>query len=282
MPAQTQASLSGSAALLRAAQRVLRPLARLLMTHGVSFPVFSALAKGVFVDAAAHDFPDDGGPMTDSRVSLLSGVHRREVKRLRTENAQSAPPASVSLGGQIVARWCADPRFVDAQRLPKPLPRLASKGGDISFERLVASVSKDIRPRAVLDEWVRLGVAWVDEHDSVHLAESAFIPAHGAEEKAFYFGKNLHDHMAAATHNLLDGRPPFLERCVYYDGLSPASVESLRELSRQLAVAALQEVNRRAMDLQARDADRDDGHERMTFGVYFYNEPTRSRDRIRD
>jgi hypothetical protein len=87
--------------------------------------------------------------------------------------------------------------------------------------------------------------------------------------------------MAAAAHNLLDGRPPFLERCVYYDGLSPASVERLRELSRNLAVAALHEVNREALALQERDADRDDGHERMTFGVYFYNEPTRPRDRTR-
>lgn len=281
MDAQTHVTLSASTALFRAVQRVLRPLARLLMARGVSFPVFSALAKAVFVDVAAHDFPDDGSAVTDSRVSLLSGVHRREVKRLRMENVQAAPPASVSLGGQIVARWCADPRFVDAQHMPRPLPRLASKGGESSFEWLVASVSKDIRPRAVLEEWLRLGVARVDDDDRVHLAESAFVPAHGAEEKAFYFAKNLHDHMAAAAHNLLDGRPPFLERCVYYDGLSPASVERLRELSRNLAVAALHEVNREALALQERDADRDDGHERMTFGVYFYNEPTRPRDRTR-
>jgi hypothetical protein len=279
MLTRPQASLSDSSILLRAAQRVLRPMARLLMAHGVNFPAFAALAKGVFVDAAVHDFPGDGSPLTDSRVSLLSGVHRREVKRLRLETLQSAPPQVVSMGGQIVARWCADPRFVDAARLPKPIPRLASKGGDISFERLVASVSKDIRPRAVLDEWIRLGVARLDNEDCVHLAESAFVPVQGAEEKAFYFGKNLHDHMAAAAHNLLDGRPPFLERSVYYDGLSPASLETLRELSRQLAIAAMQEVNRRAMELQQQDAARDDAVARMTFGVYYYDEPARAQDR---
>jgi hypothetical protein len=282
MSQRTQASLTDSTALQRAVQRVLRPLARLLMTHGVNFPAFSALAKGVFVDTAVHDFPEDGSALTDSRVSLLSGVHRREVKRLRLETSQSSPPPSVSMGGQIVARWCADPRFVDAKRLPKPIPRLASKGGDVSFERLVASVSKDIRPRAVLDEWIRLGVARLDDEDCVHLAESAFVPAQGTEEKLFYFGKNLHDHMAAAAHNLLDGRPPFLERSVYYDGLSPASVEALRDLSRQLAVGAMQEVNRRAMELQQQDMDRDDATERMTFGVYFYGEPTGLQDRRQD
>lgn len=276
MSARPQVKLSDASALLRSVRRFLRPLAHLLMAHGVNFPAFSNLAKGVFVDAAVHDFPDDGQVLTDSRVSLLSGVHRREVKRLRMENGQAAVPAAVSMGALIVARWCADPRFLDANHAPKSVPRLASKGGDVSFERLVASVSKDIRPRAVLDEWIRLGVALLDEGDHVHLAESAFIPASGTDEKAFYFGKNLHDHMAAAAHNILDGRPPFLERSVYYDDLSLESVADLRDLSRKLAMEALHEVNRRAIELQQRDANRDDAVERMTFGVYFFAESTRA------
>lgn len=264
---------SAPPALLAAVRRLLRPLARLLMAHGVDYPSFANLAKGVFVDVAAHDFPDDGSAMTDSRVSLLSGVHRREVKRLRTEPVHTVPPQSVSLGSQIVARWCADPLYLDPQRRPKPLPRLSRQGGEASFERLVASVSKDIRPRAVLDEWLRLGVATLDEEDCVHLVEAAFVPARGGEEKAFFFGKNLHDHMAAAVHNLLDQHPPLLERSVYFDGLTPESVRQLRELSRELAVSAMQEINRRAMELQRQDADKEQARERMTFGVYFYTAP---------
>ena len=275
-------SLTDSSFLSRAVQRLLRPLARLLMASGVNFTAFSAMAKGVFVDVAAHDFHEDSDAMTDSRVSLLSGVHRREVKRLRLETPRSAPPQVVSLGGQIVARWCADSAYLDASHQPKPLPRLASKGGESSFEHLVASVSKDIRPRAVLDEWLRLGVASLDDQDCVHLSESAFIPTHGAEEKSFFFGKNLHDHIAAATHNMLDGRPPFLDRCVYYDGLTSESVEALRELSRRLSVEAMQKVNRRALELQQQDADREDARQRMTFGVYFYNESTQPRAERRD
>jgi len=255
---------------------MLRPLARLLMAHGIHFPAFSELAKGVFVDVAARDFPDDGSGLTDSRVSLLSGVHRREVKRLRTEAPQYQAPQSVSMGAQIAARWCAEAAFLDHQRRPKPLPRTFNQGGDVSFERLVESISKDIRPRAVLDEWLRLGVATLDEADCVHLSEAAFVPAHGVEEKAFFFGKNLHDHLAAATHNLLDGKPAYLERCVYYDGLSEDSIEKLRALSRELAVAALQEVNRQAMTLQQQDNERADADQRMTFGVYFYDESNRA------
>ncbi|MEW5789126.1 MAG: DUF6502 family protein [Pseudomonadota bacterium] len=277
MNANTQVLLSTPPALLQATQRLLRPLARLLMSFGVNYQGFANLAKGVFVDVAARDFPDGGAPITDSQVSILSGVHRREVKRLRAEMLQQRIPSSVvSMGGQVVARWCADPAFLDAQRRPAPLPRLASKGGDLSFERLVESVSKDVRSRAVLEEWLRLGVAYLDDQDRVNLVEHAFIPARGLDEKAFFLGKNIGDHLSASSRNLMEAVPPFLERCVYYDGLSQESIDKLRDLTRELAVSALQEVNRRALELQEADASRGQGDQRMTFGVYYYAEPTGS------
>ena len=276
MDTKVEAQLAPPPALIRAVQRLLRPLARLMMAFGVDYPAFINLAKGVFVDVAARDFPDDGVPMTDSRVSMLSGVHRREVKRLREEMIrQVPPPPTASMGAQIVARWCGEALFLDADRRPASLPRLATQGGDASFENLVAGVSKDIRPRAVLDEWLRLGVATLDDQDRVRLAESAFVPARGLEEKSFFFGKNVADHLAAGTHNLLGGSPPFLDRCVYYDGLTQASRETLRDLTRDLAVAALQEVNRKALELQQRDVGMTSETGRMTFGVYFYSEPDR-------
>lgn len=280
MDMPTRLSLLASPALLRAVQRLLRPLARLLMAYGVNYVAFCNLAKGVFVDVAARDFPDDGAPVTDSRVSLLSGVHRREVKRLREEMlARLPPPPVVSLGAQVVSRWCAEPAFLDARRHPLALPRLASQGGEASFEHLVGSVSKDIRSRAVLDEWLRLGVVTLDAEDRVHLVEHAFVPARGQDEKSFYLGKNIGDHLAAAAHNLIDGQPPFLERSVYCDGLSPQSVEQLRALSRDLAIDAMREINRRALELQGADHERADASQRMTFGVYYYAEDTRSAEK---
>ena len=259
-------------ALIQAVQRLLRPLARLLMSFGMTYPAFAQLAKGAFVESAVRDFPQGGKAITDSQVSVLSGVHRREVKRLREDMLQQRhAPVSISLGAQVVARWCADPRCLDAQRRPSPLPRLARKGGVTSFERLVEGVSKDIRPRAVLDEWLRLGVARVDEEDRVHLLESAFIPAQGVDEKAFYLGKGVHDHLAAASQNMLGHKPPYLDRMAYYDGLSPESVAQLRELSRELAMHALQEINRKALELQAKDDEVATATHRVTFGAYFYS-----------
>jgi hypothetical protein len=262
-------------ALVSALRRVLRPLVRLMLARGVTFPFLAELLKGLFVEVAERDFALAGKPQTASRVSLLSGVHRKDVQRLRRSAAADvdAMPAAVSLGAQLVAAWLATPRYCDRRGRPRPLARSASAGGALSFEALVARVSKDIRPRAVLDEWLRLGIVRIDGKDRVCLNAEAFVPVRGFDEKAFYFGQNCHDHAAAAVANLLDAGPPFLERSVHYDALSAESAAELAVLSARAGMAALKGVNREAMRLERGDAQRPGKRHRINFGVYFYAEP---------
>jgi len=205
--------------------------------------------------------------LTDSRISLLTGVYRRDVKRLRAEllEGEVIPPA-VSLGAEVVARWNGDPEYLDAEGHARPLPFQA--GDEPSFESLVTSVSKDIRARSVLDEWLRLGVVRFDDRGRVVLDAGVFVPQKGLEEKLYYFGRNLHDHIAAAAHNVQGEEPPMMERSVYYGRLSPASVDELAKLSAERGMGALQAVNRRARELQQGDAGSPDANRRMTFGVY--------------
>jgi uncharacterized protein DUF6502 len=258
--------------LVSALRRILRPLIRLLLSEGVTYPYLAELLKSVYVDVANQDFKLDNKRQTDSRISLLTGVHRKDVRRLGRPSADAVPvPPSISLGGQLVARWISQDPYRDSRRRPIALPRLASDGGARSFEALVESVSKDIRPRAVLDEWLRLGVAHIDERDRVCLNVEAFIPEKGLEEKAYYFGQNLHDHMAAAVHNLLGQLPPFMERSVYYDQLSRTSVAELAKLAEELGMRALQTVNQRAAALERRDAKGNEATMRMNFGIYYFS-----------
>jgi len=263
------------ASLATALRRVLRPLVRLLLTNGITYPFLSSLLKSVFIEVAERDFRLEDKAQTDSRINLLTGVHRKDVKRLRAELADTKTPetpAAISLGAQLVARWTGLDRYLDDHGRPRPLPRLASDGGELSFEALVAAVNKDIRSRVVLDEWLRLGVARVDEQDRVCLNMEAFVPDKGFEEKAYYFGQNVHDHIAATAYNLSGAGPAFLERSVYYDRLTPASVETLDKLARELGMQTLLSVNRKAMELQAQDHAQVDAHLRMNFGIYFFSE----------
>lgn len=269
--AATSLDAGAPPALVRALQSLLRPLVRMLLAHQITYPFLANLLKAIYVAVADSDFVLPDRPQTISRVSLLTGVHRKDVKRLRSEAQEAeAIPAAVSLGAQLVARWTGLPAFQDSEGHPLPLPRQAVSGP--SFARLVESVSKDIRPRAVLDEWLRLGVVRIEQsgdEERVRFNAEAFIPESGFDEKAFYLGRNLRDHIATAAHNLAGGVPSLLERCVYYDDLTAESVRELRELSEAKAMEALQAVNRRALALQAGDISQAGADQRMNFGVYF-------------
>jgi Family of unknown function (DUF6502) len=264
-----------SPALVLALRRVLRPMVKLMLARGITYPYLTDLLKALFVDVADKDFRLDEKPPTDSRVSLVSGVHRKEVNRLRQELATDADivPSVVSLGAQLVAVWLGSSQYLDENNRPKPLARFVSEGGDMSFEALVAGVNSDIRPRVVLDEWLRLGVVHYDEAHRVCLNVEAFIPVEGFDEKAYYFGHNLHDHAAAAAHNLIGVGKPFLERTVHYDALSENSVAALATQAGQVGMEALLAINKSAMVLEAGDASSSEPRQRMTFGIYFYAEP---------
>jgi len=139
----------------------------------------------------------------------------------------------------------------------------------------VRSLNTDIRPRVVLDEWLRLGIARVDDNDRVSLNVQAFIPPGGSEEMTYYFGRNLHDHIAAAVRNMM-GEPgemgSLLDRSVNYNNLSDAAVAELTAIARQRAMEVLQELNARALQMQQRDSGQPGASQRFNFGLYLFVE----------
>ncbi len=247
---------------------------RVLIAKGITFPVISRLLKQVYVEAAQEDFPVPGKPPTDSRINLLTGVHRKDIKALRErKRGNEAPSPVLSRNAHLVSKWTGAPDYLDTRGRPRPLPRQGGKDGGPSFDSLVESVSTDIRPRAVLDEWVRQGLARVDDEEFVHLDMDAFVPSEDFADLAYYFGRNLRDHIAASSHNLLGDAPSMLERAVYYEELSPRSVGELAALSRELGSDALVKVNQKAFELAEQDKGSLEATERMSFGVYFYSCP---------
>ncbi|MDQ0473319.1 DUF6502 family protein [Labrys wisconsinensis] len=253
----------------RPVARLLRPLVRLLLRQGITFPALSDMLRELYVNVAEHEFRLPGKEQTDSRVSLLTGIHRKEVRRLRGAGTPVAVvPASLSRTSSILARWLAAPEFTDEAGEPLALPRTA-EGAAPSFDALVASVTRDVRPRAVLDEWLDRAIVRIDREDRVVLTEAAFLPRGGDEEQLHYFGRNLHDHIAAAAANVAAGAPVFFERAVHYDGLSQGAAEALERSSRQLAARALRVANR---DAYAAAPASEDGNWRWIFGVYILAE----------
>lgn len=260
-----------------AVQHILRPLATAMIRAGMTFPMFNKLAREAFVEAAAEDFPVDGDPPNQSRIAILSGVHRKEIRRLfEQDRSIPEPPPTLPLSAKVIAVWTSASEYLDAGGKPRPLPRSCSDDTP-SFEKLVRSVSKDIRPRSLLDEWVRQEIAEIHD-DMVHLVRPAFLPAGGYDEKAYFFGRNVRDHVAAGAHNLAGDGQPLFDRAVYYDRLKQESIEELRILAAEKSMKLLIEINKKAGELASRDRKDGDGGYRFTLGAFFFASKTRPRD----
>lgn len=263
--------------IANALKRVFRPFVKLMLANSLSYTFAIDLLKTLFVEVADQDFTMDDKRQTDSRISLMSGVHRKDVKRLRElqPNVEDVMPGNVSLGSQLIALWNADPKYLNQEGVPKPLPRFATDQLTESFEGLVRSLSTDIHPRAVLDEWLRLGVAKLDADNFVYLTTDLFIAQEGFEEKVFYLSHNLHDHAQAAIFNVLGQQPNFLERCVHYDGLTQLNIEEIALTVNKHGMKLLREVNKTAdvLDKSNQQAARlPKPNMRMTMGIYYYYE----------
>lgn len=250
--------------------RLLRPLVKLFIRCGITFPALTSLLRELYVNVAEYDFALPDKEQTDSRVSLLTGIHRKEVSRLRGAGAPvHIVPAALSRTSRILAHWIAAPEFTDKRGNPLPLPRTSEKPSAPSFESLVASVTRDVRPRAILDEWLDRGLATIDSKERVVLAEAAFIPSGGSEQQLYYFGRNLHDHIASAAANIVARQPQFMERAVHYDGLSEELAARLEARSREIGMESLREANREAHAKCEKDPG---GPWRWSFGVYIFRE----------
>ena len=264
---------SGAAALLPGLVRLLRPLVRLLIRRGVTLPTLVGLLRELYVDVARHDVLRDARAQTDSRISLLTGIHRKELRRQRTSDVAAAPePAGLSLSSQIIARWLGGPPWSGTDGAPLPLPRSAP-AGEASFDALVTAITRDLRPRAVLDEWLSENIVRMDANECVVLNAAAYLPRPGSAQQLHYFARNLHDHIAAAAANVVaDGRPPFLDRSVHYDALTGPQAARLAAFARVAAERLLLEVNRAALAMLDDAPPAPPPTQRVNLGVFLYTE----------
>ena len=258
------------AALVKAVHLLCKPLIRLLIEKGFSFPQFRDLMKELYIEVADEHFSLDDVKPSDSRIFVLTGIHRKDVKRIRQQHQQGETRviSSASLSGEIIARWCSMPEYIDDQGKPRKLLK-SRQIKEAGFEQLVSSVNKDVRPRVILDEWLRLGIVQVKD-DYIILNKSAFVTNKEFTEMAYYLGHGVHDHLASCVSNILAEEEPMLERSVYYASLTEDSVNRLNAVANKKGNELLQHLNKLALKHYDADKSKEDANYRVRLGVYWY------------
>ncbi len=255
--------------------RLLRPLVRILLRNGIPHGTFSELAKWVYTDVASREFGIKGRKQTVSRVAILTGLTRKEVKRLReipsmrdVVHAERYHRAARVIGG-----WLKDPRFTDESKQPRELPMDDPQDG---FAALVKAYSGDIPVRAILDELERVGVVEKEkEEGTVRLLSRGYVPKTGRLEKIHILGEDAHDLMASIDHNLV--QPPseaFLQRKVFYDNIPKSKMKDMRDELFKLGEAFIQRVDRviSSYDRDANPSVKGKGRSSASLGVFYFEE----------
>lgn len=269
---------SKSALFERALRGILRPLVRALIAQGVTAPALYRVLKQTYVEVASDTL---GVKATDSRITVMTGVHRRDVKDFRTQDKADEDQVGkrVSTLSTVIGRWLSFDDLTDDQGAPLPLPRSGEETPN--FESLVQSVSRDIRPRTVLDELIRQDIVHLRD-DLIHLSLEGLVGPANIEQRLHFFSHNLGDHMSAAVENLLRDDPPFLERAVFYNCLLPDSVDQIEQEARKLSHQTLLKLNKQASALQDSDKTHAAASNRFRFGVFFYKDDEGPGDKGQD
>jgi hypothetical protein len=258
-------------ATLDAALAVLEPLAGLLLSRGLRHARAEELLKAAFVRAGARAFAAQGKLPSVSTLSVATGLRRREVQRLLDGEPGGGSPPKMSLAAQVRARWTSDPRYLDANGQPRRLPRTAP-AGQASFATLAAAVSKDVHPRPLLDELLRIGAA--EEDGEQVLLRGRFNAADRSWDSLVAIGgANVADHLSAVLVNLLTQPRPLFEQALFAEGLTQQSAQRAADMAKQMWLQTAPEVTSKLQTLVDLDDKAPDNGWRMRIGLFSYIAP---------
>ncbi|ABC30905.1 conserved hypothetical protein [Hahella chejuensis KCTC 2396] len=268
-----------SQALYAAIYKLLRPLAALLLRRGMSYNEFAEIAKRAYIDAATEEFPLPNRKQSLSRVSVLTGINRKEIARLEKlpNPIETGETQSANRSSRVVNGWIRDIRFQDEHGAPLTLPL---DEGDNSFTELVRLYGGDVPVRAVLDELIRLDSVEVSDHGEaagkrVALKVEGYVPQTDLKEKLRIMSTAVADLLRTIDHNLeADRTEARVQRTVAYNDIPMECLEAIRGRSKEEVEEILQRINRwlSGYDRGVNAKLQGSGKFRAGIGVYYFEQ----------
>ena len=211
---------------------VLKPIARILLRFGIGFREFSEIAKTAFVDVASSDFGIRGRPTNISRVAVMTGLTRKEVRRLRDKIADGKHTVVVKPTPMwdILPYWHADGEFLDSAGRPAKLP---FSGESKSFSSLVRRFGGDIPPGAMRTELKRVGAVEEDEAGNLTVLKRTFRPEVDHESLVASLVHGVYPLLATVSHNTNPNRngSTWSQRIAFTQAVSKGDVPRLKRMT---------------------------------------------------
>lgn len=224
--------------LLAAFRFLLVPLVRILVRNGITINETYEVLKATYARVSATDLAVPGQPMSHSRISITTGLPRKEVLRV-LRNEEQLRKALESNAGQVVnviQGWHNAAEFLGPYGVPRDLAFGREKKGALSFTDLVEQFAPSLDPSLVLSELLRVGAAKVaEESGMIRVLKRTYIPEKMAPELVEIFSRGVRRYVETIDHNLAerDANRRRFERWVFPDhGLRQEDWAQFNELIR--------------------------------------------------
>lgn len=186
--------------ILASFQLVLRPIIKVLLRYGIGYNEFAESVKLAYVDVGSTDFGIRGRPTNISRVAVMTGLTRKEVRRLRTkmESGDDSVAVKSTPITEILHRWHAENEYLDDRGRPAALPFTGTSG---SFSSLVKKFGGDVPPGAMRTELKRVGAISEDAEGNISVLMRSFWPTDQTEKLESALVHHVYPLMSSVAHN---------------------------------------------------------------------------------
>jgi len=231
--------------VIHSCRYLLLPVIRFLLRHGVTWNEFSELSKEAYVTAARREYGIQGRPTNNSRVSLLTGLSRREVARIRDRLLDDDAPVDALQGNRIskvLTGWHVDSEFTDDNGQPNDLPMTGPTG---SLSSLLKRYAGDLPHGAIRKEMQQRGLIEEIEGGHLRVLQRDYVYSSLDPEIIHRMGVTLHDHAATLEHNLNEDRlaPPRFEAMADNTTISPKAFQKFQNLVESRGLSFLEEID---------------------------------------
>ena len=253
-----------------AALRLLfRPIARIMLRAGVNWKELADVCKATYVEVATEDFGIRGRPTNISRVAILTGMTRREVRRLRTLLQEEAPvtESRMNYATRVLTGWYQDEEFLQSDGQPAAL---TATGDHRSFEALCGKYSGDVAASTMLKELKNVGAIEEDSQGMLWAKTRYYMPAMLDPEQMLRSGSVLQDIGYTVAFNLHREEPgdSRFEGRATNRNIAADAIGDFREFSEKEGQEFLEKVDAWLSEHEVRDGEKSDTV-RLGMGAYW-------------